>query len=297
MTFDAVIVVQLLIDGIIRGTMYGLMGMGMALVFGIMGLINFAHGELFMIGAYIMYYMTVAAGLPAGLGIIVAALSLFAVGIALERGLFSPLRRRLGENWLVDGYVLTIGLLIVMQNLALVGFGARERGIATLVPGRFHIGDIIMTFERVTIFLVALVTVGVFAAFMRFTFTGRAIRATAENHEAAQALGIDVRRSYTITFGIGAGLIGGVGGLLISIYPAMPTVGGDILLKGFVVVVIGGLGNVWAAMLAGPLLGIIESFSLVFASGGWQHVITAGLVLIVLAVRPAGLFSKMVTRP
>ena len=297
MSFDAIVVAQLLVDGIIRGCMYGLMAMGMALVFGIMGLINFAHGELFMIGAYIMYYVTVAAGLPAGIGVIVAALSLFAAGIALERGLISPLRRRLGENWLVDGYVLTIGLLIVFQNLALVGFGARERGIATLVPGRFHVGGVILTYERLTILIVALVTVAVFAAFMRYTFTGRAIRATAENHEAAQALGIDVRRSYTITFGIGAGLIGGVGGLLISIYPAMPTVGGDILLKGFVVVVIGGLGNVWAAMLAGPLLGIIESFSAVFASGGWQHVITSGLVLVVLALRPAGLFSKSVTRP
>ncbi len=297
MTFDAVVVAQLLVDGVIRGSMYGLMGMGMALIFGIMGLINFAHGELFMIGAYVMYYVTVAAGLPPWLGIGIAAISLFGIGIALERGLISPLRRRLGENWLVDGYVLTIGLLIVLQNLALVGFGARERGIASLVPGRFHAGEVIITYERLVIFLVALATVAVFAAFMRYTFTGRAIRATAENHEAAQALGIDVRRAYTITFGIGAALIGGVGGLLISIYPAMPTVGGDILLKGFVVVVIGGLGNVWAVMLAGPLLGVIESFSAVFASGGWQHVITAGLVLIVLGLRPAGLFSKSVTRP
>ena len=297
MTFDAIVVTQLLVDGVIRGSMYGLMGMGMALIFGIMGLINFAHGELFMVGAYIMYYVTVAAGLPPWLGVIVAAICLFGVGVALERGLISPLRRRLGENWLVDGYVLTIGLLIVFQNLALVGFGAREHGMAYLVSGSFHAGDIIVTFERLTILFVALVTVAVLAAFMRYTYTGRAIRATAENHEAAQALGIDVRRSYTITFGIGSALIGGVGALLISIYPAMPTVGGDILLKGFVVVVIGGLGNVWGAMLAGPLLGVIESFSAVFASGGWQHVITAGLVLIVLGLRPAGLFSKSVTRP
>jgi branched-chain amino acid transport system permease protein len=297
MTFDLAVVFQLFSDGIIRGSMYGLMGMGMALIFGIMGLINFAHGELFMIGAYVMYFVVVGAGLPPWLGIMLAALALFLFGIALERGLVSPLRRRLGENWLVDGYVLTIGLLIVLQNLALLIFGAREFGIATLVSGRFHIGRVIITYEHLAIFLAAIATVTAFALFMRYTYTGRAIRATAENHEAAQALGIDVRRSYTITFGLGAALIGGVGGLLISTYPAMPTVGGDILLKAFVVVVIGGLGNVWAALLAGTLLGVIESYSTVFASGGWQNAIIAALVLVVLGIRPAGLFSKSTTRP
>ncbi len=297
MTFDITVIAQLLSDGIIRGSMYGLMGMGMALIFGIMGLINFAHGELFMIGAYIMYYVAVVLGFPAWIGIIFAAAVLFLVGVGLERGLVSPLRRRLGKNWLNDGYVLTIGLLIVMQNLALIVFGAREKGIATLVPGRFNIGDVIVTNERLVVFLTALATVTVLALFMRYTFVGRAIRATAENHEAAQCLGIDIGRTYATTFGIGSALIGGVGGLLISIYPATPTVGGDILLKGFVVVVIGGLGNVWAAMLAGPLLGVIESFAAVFASGGWQNAITAALVLVVLGTRPAGLFSKSITRP
>lgn len=292
-----VIVAQFFVDGLGRGVMYGLMGMGLALVFGILGLINFAHGAFFMMGTYVMYLVAVHLGLPFPIGIMVAAVALFGFGIVVERGLINPLRQRLGENWLADGYVMTIGLLIILENLALIVLGPREHGSASLVSGRTSISGVVVTNERIMIFAVAILVVAGLAAFMRYTNTGRAIRATAEHPEAALAMGIDIRRIYTITFGLAAALIGGVGGLLLATYPAFPTIGGDVLLKSFIVVIVGGLGNVWAAMIAGPLLGLIEAYAQGIASAGWQNSIIAALVVAVLVFRPSGLFSKPVTRP
>ena len=292
-----VIVGQFFVDGLGRGLMYGLMGMGLALIFGIMGLINFAHGSFFMIGTYLMYFVAVQLGLPFPVGIILAAIGLFLFGALIERSLITPLRARLGANWLVDGYVMTIGLLIVLENLALIVMGPREHGVAKLIEGRTAISGVIVTYERILIFAVAILVVFGLAAFMRYTSTGRAIRATSEHPEAAMAMGIDIRRIYTITFALGSALIGGVGGLLLSTYPAFPSIGGDILLKSFVVVIVGGLGNVWAAMVAGILLGLVEAYAQGVASSGWQNSIIAAIVVAVLVFRPAGLFSKPVSRP
>ena len=292
-----VIVGQFFVDGLGRGVMYGLMGMGLALIFGIMGLINFAHGTFFMIGTYLMYFVAVHLGMPFPVGIILAALGLFCFGALIERSLITPLRARLGTNWLVDGYVMTIGLLIVIENLALILMGPREHGVSKLVEGRTEISGVILTYERIMIFVVAILVVVGLAAFMRYTNTGRAIRATSEHPDAAMAMGIDIRRIYTITFALGSALIGGVGGLLLSTYPAFPSIGGDILLKAFIVVIVGGLGNVWAAMIAGILLGLVESYAQGVASAGWQNSIIAAIVVAVLVFRPAGLFSKPVSRP
>ncbi len=291
------IVGQFIIDGLGRGVMYGLMGMGLALIFGIMGLINFAHGSFFMIATYIMYFVAVHLGVPFPIGIMFAALGLFLFGAAFERGLITPLRARLGRNWLVDGYVMTIGLQIVLENLALIVMGPREHGISRLIQGRMSVSGVILTNERILIFSVAIMVVATLAAFMRLTSLGRAIRATSEHPDAAMAMGIDVRRIYTITFALGSALIGGVGGLLLSTYPAFPTIGSDVLIKSFIVVIVGGLGNVWAAMIAGILLGLVESFAQGIASAGWQNSIIAAIVVMVLVFRPSGLFSKPISRP
>jgi branched-chain amino acid transport system permease protein len=295
--FTASAILQLTIDGITRGAMYGLMAAGLALIFGIVRVINMAHGELFMLGAYAMYFATAALGLPAPVGILFASALMFFFGVALERSLIAPLRGRLGDRWLVDGYVLTIGVMVVLQNLALIVFGPRERGLASLWPGRLEIGDIVISNERLVILAGAIVAMAALGLFLNRSGLGRAIRATAEHPEAAQIMGIDTSRIYALTFGIGSALAGAVGGLLLSIYPAYPTVGGDILLKAFVVVILGGLGRVGGAMLAGPLLGIIEAYATAFAPGGWQNTITSLLVLAVLVLRPQGLFSRQVTRP
>jgi branched-chain amino acid transport system permease protein len=294
---DPAILSELVFQGLVRGAMYALMGIGLSLIFGILGVVNFAHGEFFMLGTYAMYYVSAVLGLPFLAGVAVAALALFVVGVLVERGLIEPLRKRAGRDWLLDSFVLTIGLMVVLQNLALLGFGSRRRGITTMVEGSVVIGDVTITYERLAILALAIVIVGLLAAYIKLTDTGKAIRATAQHPEAAQALGIEINRIYTIAFGIGAALAGAAGALLISIFPAFPTVGYQPVLKSFAVVILGGLGNIPGAIAGGFLLGIVEAYAIFFMSAGWQSVITPLIIILVLIFRPQGLFTAQGERP
>jgi branched-chain amino acid transport system permease protein len=294
---DPAILSELIFQGLVRGAMYALMGIGLSLIFGILGVVNFAHGEFFMLGTYAMYYVSAVLGLPFLAGVAAAAMLLFVVGVLVERGLIEPLRKRAGRDWLLDSFVLTIGLMVILQNLALLGFGSRRRGITTMLEGSLTYGDVVITYERLAILALAVVIVGLLAAYIKFTDTGKAIRATAQHPEAAQTLGIDINRIYTIAFGIGAALAGAAGALLISIFPAFPTVGYQPVLKSFAVVILGGLGNIPGAIAGGFVLGIVEAYAIFFMSAGWQSVITPLLIVLVLIFRPQGLFTAQGERP
>ncbi len=294
---DPAILVELLLQGLVRGAMYALMGVGLSLIFGILGIVNFAHGELYMIGAYVMYAVSVALKLPFVLGIAAAALVLLVVGMLIERGLVAPLRRRAGRDWLLDSFVLTIGLMVILQNGALMLLGARRLGVAEMISGSLALGGVSISLERLSILAVAALTVALLWAVIRYTHVGKAIRATAQDAEAAQTLGIDVRRVYTIAFGIGAALAGVAGALIISIFPAYPTVGMLPVLKSFAVVILGGLGNIPGAIAGGLLLGVIEALTVFSVSAGWQNVLTAALIVVILIVRPSGLFVAPGARP
>jgi branched-chain amino acid transport system permease protein len=294
---DPAILSELVFQGLVRGAMYALMGIGLSLIFGILGVVNFAHGEFFMLGTYAMYFVSAALGLPFLAGIAAAAIALFVIGVVLERALLEPPRRRAGRDWLLDSFVLTIGLMVILQNLALLGFGSRRRGVTTLVEGSFEIGNVTITYERLAILALAVVIVGLLAAYIRFTATGKAIRATAQHPEAAQTLGIDINRIYTVAFGIGAALAGTAGALLISIFPAFPTVGYQPVLKSFAVVILGGLGSIPGAIAGGFVLGIVEAYAIFFMSAGWQSVVTPLIIILVLVFRPQGLFTAQGERP
>lgn len=295
---EPTILTQVLIQGLVRGSMYALMASGLSLIFGIMGVKNFSHGEMFMIGVYVMFFMTVMLGAPFPLGIAAAAVVLFFVGVLIERFLVEPLRKRAGRDWLLDAFVLTIGIMIVLQNLALIVFGSRRRGITELIDGHLNIGEnIVVSYERLLIVAVAVVVGIALFVFVRYTYVGKAMRATAQDPEAAQTLGIDIARVYTYAYGIGAALAGLAGALLISIFPAYPTVGFHPIIKSIAAVILGGLGNVQGAIAAGLLLGLIEGYTAFFMSAGWQSVMTAVLVILILIFKPAGLFSRRVERP
>ena len=285
------------IIGIGLGAQYALLALGFTLIFGILGVVNFAHGEFFMLGTYAMYFVSAALGLPFVAGVAAAAVALFVVGVLVERALLEPLRRRAGRDWLLDSFVLTIGLMVILQNLALLGFGSRRRGVTALVEGSFEIGNVTITYERLAILALAVVIVGLLAAYIRFTATGKAIRATAQHPEAAQTLGIDINRIYTVAFGIGTALAGAAGALLISIFPAFPTVGYQPVLKSFAVVILGGLGSIPGAIAGGFVLGIVEAYAIFFMSAGWQSVITPLIIILVLVFRPQGLFTAQGERP
>lgn len=291
------IFIQLLVLGLVRGSMYALMGVGLSMIFGIMEIVNFAHGELFMIGCYIMYFVAEMLGLPFPLGILASGAGLLIVGIILEKSLISPLRKKAGREWLMDSFVLTIGLMVIFQNLALIIFGSIQRGIPNLVPGQIVLGDVVFIYDHLVILGVAFLTVGLLWYFIKHTSMGKAIRATSQHTEAAQTLGIDVSRMYAIAFGIGAALAGISGALLITLFPANPNAGTAPVLKSFVVVILGGLGNIKGAVAAGILVGLLEAYAMFFLSGGWQNVIVFSVVIAVLVFKPAGLFAPAGERP
>lgn len=290
--FEPTILSEVLVLGLERGAMYALMASGLSLIFGIMGVKNFSHGELFMIGGYVMFYVTVVLDLPWPLGVAAAALVLLVVGMLIEKTLIETLRRRAGRDWQLDAFVLTIGMLVIMQNLALILFGTERRGVSDLIEGTFVLGPLIVSYERLMIVGVAGVAGLALWAFIRYTSLGKAIRAASQDPDAAQTLGIDIQRIYTVSFGIGAALAGLAGGLLISIYPAHPTVGFQPVIKSIACVILGGLGYVPGAIIAALLLGIIEAYATFFLSGGWQNVMTPALVVLILIFRPSGLFSS-----
>jgi branched-chain amino acid transport system permease protein len=289
---DPFLLTEIMVQGLVRGSMYALMAAGLALIFGILGVKNFAHGEFFMLGAYMMFLVVVVLQLPFLLGLAAAMTALFLFGVFVERTLVATLRRRAGRDWLLDAFVLTIGLMVILQNLALILFGSRRRGVPELIPGSVEIGDIIVTWERLVILLVSAATGVALWAFIKHSRPGKAIRASAQNPEAAQTLGIDVARVYTLTFGLGSALAGLAGALLLSIFAAYPTVGFQPVLKSLAVVILGGLGHVPGAILGGLLLGVLEAYSIFFMAAGWQTVVVAGVVVLILIFRPRGLFAS-----
>jgi branched-chain amino acid transport system permease protein len=288
---DPYISADLFLQGLIRGSMYALMGAGLALIFGILGVVNFAHGELFMIGSYIAVFALIQLGLPFPAVLAVTLVATFAIGMALERGLIAPLRARAGREWTLDSFVLTIGLMIILQNGALMLFSSKRHGVASVVDGAIEIGSIVLSYERIIIFAASMIVLALLGAFLKYSNFGRAIRATAQNADAARTLGIDTGRVHMVSFGIGTALAGFAGALLISIYPAYPTVGAMPGLKAFIVVILGGLGSIRGAVICAMLLGLIESYSFFILSAGWQDVLTMLLLCMVLALRPNGLFA------
>jgi branched-chain amino acid transport system permease protein len=236
-------------------------------------------------------------GLPFPLGILASGIGLLIVGILLEKGLISTLRKKAGREWLMDSFVLTIGLMVIFQNLALIIFGAVQRGIPNLVFGQIVVGEVVFIYDHMVILSFALLTVGLLWYFVKYTSLGKAIRATSQHSEAAQTLGIDIRRMYSIAFGIGAALAGISGALLITLYPANPNAGMGPVLKSFVVVILGGLGNIKGAIAAGILVGLLEAYAMFFLAGGWQNVIVFSIVIAVLIFKPGGLFAPAGERP
>ena len=294
---DPAILSELIFQGLVRGAMYALMGIGLSLIFGILGVVNFAHGEFFMLGTYAMYFVSAVLACRSSPAwrprrSCCSSSASWSSARCSSRCASAP-----GATGCSIPFVLTIGLMVILQNLALLGFGSRRRGITTMVEGSIVVGDVTITYERLAILALAVVIVGLLAAYIKFTATGKAIRATAQHPEAAQTLGIEINRIYTVAFGIGAALAGAAGALLISIFPAFPTVGYQPVLKSFAVVILGGLGNIPGAIAGGFVLGIVEAYAIFFMSAGWQSVLTPLIIILVLMFRPQGLFTAQGERP
>lgn len=283
------IFIQTLLSGILTGGLYVQIGIGLTLIFGVMKVINFAHGELMVVGMYLTYFLFSFFGLDPFISIVIVAPALFFFGAAIERLLIQPVLRAREENQIL----LTVGLSLILSNGLLLLFGANYRSVTTAYSGAvFYLGPISFSVPMTISFGVTVLMTGALYFFLTHTWTGMAIRATAEDREAAALVGIDPRRMGLLAFGIGAALVGAAGSMLDPVYYIFPAAGGPFTLKAFVVTVLGGMGSVAGAMVGGLLLGIAESLGAVYLSTGYKDAIGLLIFLGVLLVRPSGLFGR-----
>ena len=284
---------DLLIIAILRGGFYSLMAVGLSLVFGVMNIPHFAHGEFYMLGAYTAYFTHRVYGLPPVIAVLSGGLAGLLAGAVVEKFVLYPLRRRSQEQWLLNSFLVTVGLSFVMQNAAQAVWGAKYRGITQYWKGTVHVmSQIRISSDRAVGFLIAILCIALFWLFLDYTRTGRAIRATAQDETGAVLMGIDLNRIYTLTFALSSMLAAIAGASLLSINPAHPTMGLGPLYKSWYVVVLVGLGNVAAAIPGGFIVGLLETVSYYALGAGWQDVISLSILILILLFKPAGLFGS-----
>ncbi len=280
---------QHLLNGLVLGGTYALLGIGLTLIFGLMHVVNFAHGEFYTLGAYLTFAALALLGVPFFLGLALAILGGGLLGAAGERVLLRPLR---GES--IDTTMLvTIGLWIVLQNGELLVWG----GVAKSIPHPFPTAPIVLgpvSVAPLRLFVMAAVLALIAGAHLLIHRTplGTAMRATFQDHDTAALMGIDTGRIHTLTFALGSSLAAAAGALLGPIFLVYPSMGDLASLKAFSVVILGGLGNFAGAALGGLLLGVAEELGAGYVSSGYRDAVGFVIIILVLLLRPAGLFAR-----
>jgi branched-chain amino acid transport system permease protein len=281
----------LLLTGLLRGGLYALMAVGLALVFGVMNICHFAHGEYYVIGAYAGYVAHVWLGLDPVLAIAFAAAFGFLAGVITEKLLFYPLRRFSKGDWVMNAFLLTAGLSVVLQNTIRLTFGMKYKGITQYWDASFQLVGLTIPADRAVAFVIALAAIAGMWFFLHRTATGRAIRAVSQDERGAMLAGIDLDWIQTLTFGLGSMLAGLGGASLLSLSPAYPFAGTKPLMASWFVVTIVGLGNVEGAIVGGFIVGLFESVTYFYLGEGWQELASLGLLILILLVKPTGLFG------
>jgi branched-chain amino acid transport system permease protein len=280
--------VTVIINGLMMGGIYGLISLGLTLIFGVIGIVNFAHGEFLMVGMYACYWLYILLGFDPYFSILIITPLFFFFGMFVQRIIFQPiLNAPEGSHIFV-----AIGLSIVLQNLALFLWKADYRtvktGYSSILLG---VSPFTVSLPRLIAFLGA---VGVMVAlyfFLKKTYVGKAIRATGQNQEAALLMGIDNKRIFILAFGIGSACVGIASALLIPIYYVFPSVGAYFVLIAFVVVVMGGMGSMGGAFIGGLIIGLIESLSGYFVSPSFKEAIYFIIFWFLLIFKPTGLMG------
>ncbi|MBN2553943.1 MAG: branched-chain amino acid ABC transporter permease [Spirochaetales bacterium] len=280
---------QAIINGILFGAVYATIGIGFSLVWGVMNIINVAHGSFIMIGAYLSYTLYTVAGFDPFLSIPLVMLVLFVLGYVIQKLLLNRVVR--GSVFIT--LTFTFGLQILIANVCLLIWSADYRSVKLPYSSAgFKIGEVVIPAVRLGIFAAALVLTGLFYLFMRRTKTGIAINATALNFEGAKTVGIDVFNIYAVTFGVSAALAGAAGCLISPIMSVNPFVGGPLVAKAFVIAILGGLGSTIGALVGGMVLGLVETVGTVFIPSSYQELLGFSVLVLVLVFRPQGLLGK-----
>ncbi|MBW1722411.1 MAG: branched-chain amino acid ABC transporter permease [Deltaproteobacteria bacterium] len=293
---DATLFFQLLIAGILLGGIYALASIGLTLIFGVMKIVNFAHGEFLMLAMYFSYWLFHSLHLDPYISIIVVAPGLFLLGLIVYRIIIKP---TIGAPVLAQIFV-TVGLSMVIENLALLIWSADFRTVSldylqhSILIGPFPslgLEEMIINPARLIAFIIGTSLAVAFYLFLKFSYTGKVIRATSQDRSTAQLMGINIDKIYRVTFAIGIFLVGVAGALMIPIYTVHPFVGFEFVLVMFVVVVLGGMGSIVGAMIAGIFIGIIEVFSGYILGPDSKEAIYFLVFIAVLVIKPSGLFG------
>ncbi|HOW99362.1 MAG TPA: branched-chain amino acid ABC transporter permease [Deltaproteobacteria bacterium] len=286
--------IQILINGLMTGSYYGLAAMGLTLIFGVIKVINFAHGSMLMVGMFTAYWIVKLTGWHPYAALILVVPMLFIFGYGLQCIVIKPIlvsQRDVREP--TEVIIVTTGVWYILDNLALMVFGAEYRVVPTSLSGQIMlVGDYIIQTPLLYGFITTMVTAGLLMWFLKYTKMGMSIRAASLDRDAASLMGINQYRVYNIAFGIGAAIAGIVGCVLIPFYYVFPTVGVVFDVKCFIIVVLGGLGSIPGALIGGLIVGLIESVFPMFMTSTWTELIVYVVFLAVLFVMPAGLFGE-----
>jgi len=288
---DLSIFIQTVTSGVLLGGLYGLIALGMTLIFGVMRIINLAHGEFLMIGMYVSYILFTKFGVDPYVSIVVSVPLLFVIGIAIQRFLLMPLikAKAPGENQIL----MTAGIGLVLTNAALLIFSPNYFTVLTTYSNATaSIGKISVSLPLLWDFLICFGITGILYLFIMKTDTGCSIRAVAQNIDSARLMGINIDRIMIITFGVGAALVGAAGTLLMPIFYVFPAIGELFTLKAFIVTVLGGMGSALGALVGGVTLGVVEQIGASYISMALKDVLGFVIFVLVLIFRPSGLVGK-----
>jgi branched-chain amino acid transport system permease protein len=284
---------QVIANGLYLGAQYALIALGLTLIFSLMNVLNFAHGQMYVLGGFVTYTVVAQFELPFIVGLLASGLVLGAVGALVERFLFRPVIRKSQRE--ESTMLLAAGIAFFLDAVILLVFGEKQRGVPKIIDGVFNWDFlIVMPYDRIAIGLLALAMVAGFILYMQYSKTGRAMRALAQDKVAARLMGVDVDRYSMIGFALGAMLAGIVGGLLVTITGINLGMGGPTSIKAFMMIMIGGAGVISGAIMGGFILGMVESvgLTLLAASGDITYLVIFASLMVFLAIRPQGLMGK-----
>jgi branched-chain amino acid transport system permease protein len=286
---DLTLVAQGLLSGLLFGGVYSLMAVGLTLIFGVMRVVNFAHGDMMVWGMYLAWLLATRAGLDPYLSFPLCAAALFVLGLLVQRLLVDRIVDAPHEMQIL----LMLGVALVLENGALMAFGPDPHRVRSpLGAATVWLGPLFVDVARLVTFVVALALTLALYLFLKRTDLGRAMRAAADNAYGALVIGTDVRRVYAAAFGIGAACVGAAGALVSPIVPFQPAGGLSLAVASFNIVIIGGMGSLPGAFLGGLLVSVAESLGAVFLNPSMKELVSFSLLIVILLLRPAGLFGK-----
>lgn len=283
------LLLQSIVNGILMGGVYGLVAIGLTLIFGVMKIINFAHGSLMMLGMFTTYWLYVLAGLDPYLSLLLSIPCLFVLGLLIERFLIAQVLDAPAHNQLL----LTLGISLFIENFALFLWTPNFRTLeVTYLRKAAMVGSVMISLPKLVAFIFAIILTILLYCFLKGTDMGKAIRAASEEREGALTVGINLRRIYYVAFGIGAACVGAAGTLTAPFFYVNPHVGGIFVITAFVVVVLGGMGNFIGALVGGLIIGLAESVGAAFVPGQLKQFIIYFIFILVLLFKPEGLFGR-----